>query len=68
MKDIKVFPGFTPTFKAVCSAKENMEAGPGQVGKSMGMCQDSLSCVTKLKQESRPSALWLSDNAETYFL
>jgi len=68
MKDIKVFPGSTPTFKAVCSAKENTEAGPGQVGQPMEICRDSLSCGTKHKRESRPSALCLSYNAETYFL
>lgn len=37
-----------------------MEAGPNQVGKSMGMCQYSLNCGTKPKQENRPSAFCLS--------
>lgn len=68
MKDIKSFPGSTPIFKGVCSVKENMEAGPGQVGKPTGTCQDSLSRGTKLTQESRPSAFRLPYNAETYFL
>lgn len=50
------------------SVKENMEAGPGLVGKPMGMRWDSLSHDgTKLKQGSQPSALCLSYNAETYF-
>lgn len=30
MKYMKVFPGFTSTFKVVCSVKENMEARPSQ--------------------------------------
>lgn len=36
---MNVCPGSTATFKAVYSAKENKEAGPGQVGRPAGVCQ-----------------------------
>lgn len=67
-KDMKVFTSFTLTFKTVCSVKENMEAGPNQVGKSMGMCRYSLNRGTKPEQERRPSAFCLSYHTEPEFL
>lgn len=61
---MKVFTSFTLTFKAVCSVKENMEAGPNQVGKSMGMCRYSLNRGTKPEQERKPSAFCLSHHTK----
>lgn len=36
---MRVFLGSTPTFRAVCTEKEQTEAKPGQVRIPKGMCQ-----------------------------
>lgn len=38
MKDTEVSPNSKPIYRAIYSEKEKLEAGPGLVGKPMGMC------------------------------
>lgn len=56
---MSVCPGSTATFKAVCSAKENKETGPGQVGRPAGVCQAAGAAVSSgTNWQARLPALW----------